>query len=215
MKFRVYRDLRSIVFVRCISRIPNSAIYAEGVAFTVKTALEKCRSEAIEAVFQLAHPQKEKMLGIAAHRDLGAAKEHARNEALETLLLLRLSENPLFSGFPIMGGSVRLWLGRIEGRFAALALFKHQGILTATQAVSKNPFSALLRAWAEVRNLRIYNPIDLTRYTKANRFLTQGQLRAIHRASLGFSNQVPVSSLYEFQAKFRTHNIVYYTQEAL
>jgi hypothetical protein len=94
MEFTIYRDLASVPFIRCTSAIPGSRFLAEGTAFTVARAIEKCRSECIERTFQHSHPSieslfqrshllSEKMLGIGAHPDSDASAENFWNEVLD------------------------------------------------------------------------------------------------------------------------------------
>ena len=213
MEFTIYRDLASIAFVRCVSPIPGTRIHAEGTGFSVATAIAKCRSERIEAGFQLAHTNGSRMLGIAAHPNPAASAENAWNETLETLLLQRLSIVPVFYGVSFAVGEVRLCLGRIEDRFIAVALFFHRGEPTATQAVSRNPLRALLKAWSELRNLRLYNPTDLSRYTKANQLMTAGQLANLSVRPSWKKNIVAVSGLKQFQQERKNHTITYYLKE--
>jgi hypothetical protein len=215
MQFTIYRDLASIAFVRCVSPIPGSKFYAEGTSFSARRAIEKCRSEVIESSFQLAHPLREEMLGIAAHPVAPESADHARNEALETLLLLRLGTDPVFRGIAVTFVGVRLCLGRMNDRFAALALFIHDGVPTATQAIGRNPFKTALKAWTEVRNIRLYKPSasELSAYTKANRYLGAEQLGRISTKPLG-NNFVDTKRLKQFQSHQQTHVITFFTQEA-
>lgn len=96
------------------------------------------------------------MLGIAAHPEAGESEENAMNEAIETLTLESLAVSPFFFGlsFPFFG--TRIFLGRVNSRYIALARFHVGGTPTATQSVGRNPFTVLLKAWTEVRNLRLY-----------------------------------------------------------
>lgn len=217
MEFTLYRDLASLAFVRCISPIPGTKIYAEGTGFSVTRAIAKCRSESIESEFQLSHPLRKQMLGIAAHPKSHEALENAWNETLETLVLMQLVRSPVFYGLRISIFQVRLGLGRVKDRFIAIALFSHAGIPTATQAVSKNPFKALLKAWSEVRNIRLYKPAPsaLATYTKANRLIDADTLTKI-AIKLSFrKNTAETASLKHFQHHVQNHHIAYFIQEPL
>lgn len=215
MEFTIYRDLSSIAFVRCISPIPGTKIFAEGTGFSVATALAKCRSESIESQFQLSHPLRANILGIAAHPKAGAAEENAWNETLETLALEHLAESPVFFGISLFLFQTQLCLGRINDRYLALALFTHQGVPTATQAVSKNPLTSLLKAWSEVRNLRLYDPDPrkLTAYTKANRILSGEQISQIVIKPSFQANVVSIVGLKNFRHQEQNHHITYFIKE--
>lgn len=216
MEFTIYRDLASIAFVRCVSPIPGTRIHAEGTGFSVGHAMAKCRSECIESQFQLSHPLGPQMLGIAAHPDAKSSAENAWNETLETLVLTELAKTSVFFGISISIFQTKLCLGRAQDRFIALALFSHLGVPTATQAVSSNPFKALVKAWAEVRNIRIYNPpaSRLPTYTKANRLLSATQLSGIHVEPSLQKNIADVIGLKKFQLQDQNHHITYFIQEA-
>jgi hypothetical protein len=215
MEFTIYRDLASIAFIRCTSPIPGTRFCAEGTDFSVSSAIEKCRSERIERLFQLTHPARALMLGIAAHPDAAASEENAWNEAIETLLLKRLAEHPVFFGISIALLGTRVCVGRINDRFIALALFSHSGVPTATQAVARNPLKAVLKTWAEVRNLRLYSPTvgELPIYTKANKILSGDQLSKISVRMSRQRNMVETGSLKKLFSKEQTHFVTYFTQE--
>jgi len=216
MEFTIYRDLTSIAFVRCISPIPGTRIHAEGIGFSVGHAMAKCRSECIESQFQLSHPLGAHMLGIAAHPDAKSSAENAWNETLETLVLMKLAKSSVFYGISVSIFQAKLCLGRAQDRFIALALFSHLGVPTATQAVSNNPLMALVKAWGEVRNIRIYNPpaSNLPTYTKANRLLSASQLSSISVEPSLQTNAAVVSDLKQFQHQDQNHHITYFIQEA-
>ena len=215
MEFTVFRDLASIAFIRCTSPIPGTRIHAEGTAFTPARAIAKCRSEKIEAQFQIAHPLRSTILGIAAHPNAEQSIENAWNETLETLVLEQLTKTPIFYGASFSFFGVKLALGRVEDRFFSIALFDHHGTPTATQAVSKNPLKALLKAWTEVRNLRLYNPTptDLTSYTKANHILSAVQISNISISAKFRKNAVASKTLNRFQHEDQSHYITYFTKE--
>lgn len=67
MEFVLYKDFESIAFVRCMSPISGSGYYAEGVGFSISTAVAKCKSERIEREFCLEQGPHFQCLGIAAH----------------------------------------------------------------------------------------------------------------------------------------------------
>jgi hypothetical protein len=90
MEFLVYRDIASIAYVRCISPVPGTQFNAEGAGFSIGSAKEKCRSEAIERSFVRDLPEKNQVLGVAAHPVEASATENAFSETLETLLSLIL-----------------------------------------------------------------------------------------------------------------------------
>lgn len=212
MQFQIYRDVASIAFVRCVSRIPGSNIHAEGSSFFAGRAIEKCRSEVIESHFQLSHPNGSSMIGIAAHPVESESFKNAWNEALETLVLQQLAMKPVFRGFSVRISDTVLCLGSVNDRFAALALFDHDGVPTLTQAVGTNPIKTLLKAWTEVRNLRLYKPkaANLPNYTKANRILSAIQISRIRVEPFG-RNTVSTDELRAFQVKEQTHVITYFT----
>jgi hypothetical protein len=215
MEFTIYRDLASIAFVRCTCPILGTDINAEGTGFSVARAIAKCRSEFIESQFQLSHPLRARMLGIAAHPDSKNSEINAWNETLETLVLEQLASSGTFHGFSVSLFDTKLCLGRVADRFVALALFTHRGVPTATQAVSKNPLRSLLKAWSEVRNLRLYNPDPkiLPSYTKANRLLSSSQLSNIIIKPTFRKNPVKNRGLRKFQHQDRKHFITYFTKE--
>jgi hypothetical protein len=215
MVFNIYTDLASIAFVRCISRVPNSNILAEGTSFSVAGAIAKCRSEAAEAEYQLKHPLRADMLGIAAHPIHRHAITHAWNESLESLMLIHLANERQFFGITFTIRNTKFLIGRILDRFIAIAVFNHRNQITATQAVSKNPLSALLKSWSEFRNLKIYNPpaCSLPSYTKANRYMTQDQLGNIQVSISARKNSINSKNLQSFQDKQNEHHIAYYIQE--
>lgn len=175
MEFTIFRDLASIAFVRCISPVSGTNIYAEGVAFSVADAIDKCRSEVIERHFTLHLEGRACILGIAAHPNPTHACENAWNESAETLLLENLAKTHTFYGVPLLLGKKKLWLGRIDGRFVCFGLLPYCGVIAATQSVAKNPAKAILKTWIELRNIEIYRPSmkSLSSYTKANRILGQ------------------------------------------
>jgi hypothetical protein len=216
MEFTIYRDLASIAFVRCTTPIPGTRIRAEGVSFSVGRAIAKCRSERIESLLQLSHPLCHQILGIAAHPVATASSENAWNEALETLFLERLRHVPIIYGLNFRLLGVKMVVGRLNDRFIALAFFHHRKTPTATQAVGRNPFGVLLKAWTEVRNLRLYNPpaVALPTYTKANRILANDQFSRITTSFSLRTNTVNTDSLQKFQSKEDFHYITFFIQEA-
>ncbi len=216
MEFTIYRDLASIAFVRCTSPVPGTRFCAEGTGFSVIRAIDRCRSERIERLFQLTHPLRSQMVGIAAHPNAAASAENAGNEAIETLLLKQLGVTPVLYGVSFRFFGPRFFVGRVNDRFIGRVLFPHRGVTTATHAVCKNPLKAVLKAWTEVRNLHLYNPPveDLPIYTKANRLLCEQQLSSI---SVRFSlraNIVETHALRRFQVRDQSHFVTYITQEA-
>ena len=112
---------------------------------------------------------------------------------------------------------MKLCLGRVSNRFIAIALFTYEGAPTATQAVSKNPLKALLKTWAEVRNIRLYNPQadQLPKYTKANRILSALQLSEISIGSWFRKNPGSTDGLHHFLVRDQNHHIAYFTKETL
>ncbi len=217
MEFAIFRDLASIAFIRCTSPIPGTCIHAEGTGFSVARAVAKCRSECIESQFQLSYPNGAHMFEIAAHPDSNSSTDNAWNETLETLVLKELAKSSVFYGISISIFQTRICLGRVQDRFIALALFSQHGAPTGTQAVSKNPLKALIKAWSEVRNIRIYNPSasKLPTYTKANRFLSAGQLSSIAVNPSFQKNTAIASGLKRFQHQDRNHHITYFIQETI
>lgn len=212
MNFIIFRDLPSIAFVRCLAPIEGSRLHAEGTGFLVSRAIAKCRSEAIEGEFQLSHPDRNRMLGIAAHPLAAQAQENAYNEALESLVLKQVALSGVFHGVSVEIGGITFCLGRATDRFIAFFTFTHLGVRTATQAVSKNPFVALLRAWSEIRNLRLYrpHPSSLPYYTRANRFVGADRLSAI-RTSASLKNNLPqIPELKFHQQTFKGHFVSYF-----
>jgi hypothetical protein len=155
------------------------------------------------------------MAGIAAHPNAEESSENAWNEALETLLLEKLKVAPSFGGIATSLMGVRMFVGSMNDRYAALAIFFHNGMPAAVQAVSRNPFKAILKTWGEVRNFRIYNPSpsSIPTYTKANRIMTNDQILRITLGRLK-SNLVETSFLRQFQKQADTHVITYFTNEA-
>ncbi len=216
MEFTVFRDLASIAFIRCIAPIPGTGIYAEGVGFSVLSSVARCRSELIESQFQLKHAAKNDIAGIAAHPIADESDENAFNESLESLFLQAIAKNPQFWGWSVSLLGIRFSLARVNDRFISLAIFRHEGMLTATQAVSRNPLRAMLRAWTEVRNIRIYQPRSdgLSAYTKANKYLTAKTLADIKTIPSFSKNEVSVKNLVRFQHKEKSHYVTYYQQES-
>lgn len=199
MEFRIHRDMRSLMFVRCIARIPGSELHAEAAAFSIPTAIEKCRSESEERGFLAIYPRKRFVLGIAAHPDAAHSKENAISEALETLVLHRLVASNVFYGIPILRGERRIWLGRTSGRFFCLISFPYLNSTSATHAVSRNPFTAILRAWTEYRNIKIYQPRQgsISTYTKANRILGPKRISALRLKVTAKALKVDLSGTIE------------------
>lgn len=176
MDFQIFRDSASIAFVRCISQISDSGVYAEGTAFTVHTAKERCRSEVIERTFIRSLPERTQrtILGIAAHPEARRASENAWCETLETLFLEAIRAGAKPSGLTLsLPLGTTLFLSRIDGRWIALLRFPHHGRLGLAQAVSTRLSSSLLKAWGERRNLQLYRPAPsrLSTYTRGNRIL--------------------------------------------
>jgi ferric-dicitrate binding protein FerR (iron transport regulator) len=215
MIFKIHKDLASVAFVRCVSPIPGSDFHAEGTSFFVDRAIEKCRSEVVEGRFQLAHPLRNKMAGIAAHPDRSASVENAWNEAIETLVLEALRDKPVFRGTAMSIAGIRMYVGRVNDRFVALAIFIHNGVPTVTQSVGRNVLKTILKAWGEVRNVRIYDPsaARLATYTKANRIMTGDQILRIASIPFG-ANFVDTNRLRKFQHQEDQHIITYFIQEA-
>ena len=213
MEFTIYRDLASLAFVRCTTPIPGTRYFAEGVGFSVARAIAKCRSERIEASYQLRHPLRSQIFGIAAHPEAGPSSENAWNESLETLILMRMRHDPVLLGFGFNFFGSKMLIGRVNDRFVAIALFCHRNVPTATQAVGKNPLWALLKAWTEVRNLKLYNPSPaiLPNYTKANRILSAEQLSRITTVLSSKPNFVDTDALQRFQSKVESHYITFFT----
>lgn len=217
MDFTIFRDLASIAFVRCHSPIPGTQYHAEGSAFSVANAVAKCRSEHAEGTFQLAHPLRRHMLGIAAHPESRAATENAWNETLETLVLEQVAVSGRFYGFSLTFLGIKMCLGKVADRFVAIALFAHRGAPTATQAVSKNPLKALLKAWTEFRNVQIYNPApaNLKQYTKANRLLTELKIANLQLIPKLRTNPVSKDRLKRVEQMNQTHHITYFIKETI
>lgn len=217
MEFTIFRDLSSIAFVRCISPVRGTQIYAEGAAFSVSSAIAKCRSEVIEREFHSSLPNSLKVLGIAAHPNSGNALENAWNESLETLFLEGLAEEKIFFGIPLLSGKKKLWLGRLDDRFVCLGFFPYGGAIAATQSISKNPLKAILKTWAEMRNINIYRPSirTLSRYTKANRILGQDGLAAL-TIKIALQNNQPLDQKYSSHlVKKQKHYIAYFQKEII
>jgi hypothetical protein len=216
MEFTIYRDFASVAFVRCISPISSTKVFAEGSGFSVSTAMEKCRSEVVERELQLSLSDPSSVLGIAAHPSLVSAKENAWNEVLETLLLERLRSQSFF-GLPLCWGEQKFWLGRIQDRFAAIAIFPHDGSTAGVQCIDRNPLKAILKTWTERRNLTIYNPpaSSLLSYTKANRILSAEGLRAAQFRLTLAPNQISVPQLSMHCDQRGNRHIVFFTKEAL
>lgn len=215
MEYTIYRDLPSIAFVRCVSAIPGTRIHAEGTGFSVSRAIAKCRSEWIESKFQISHPKRAEIVGIAAHPHADESRKHAWNEALETLVLEQLAQKQTFYGFSLSLFSGKLCLGRVQDRFIALAIFSHKGTPTVTQAVSRNPFKAMLKAWSELRNVRIYNPDpkNLPAYNKGNRILSSPLLKRITVRQSFRKNSAATQYLRQFQVNDQDHTITYFLKE--
>ncbi len=213
MEFLVYRDIASIAYVRCISPIPGTSVNAEGAGFSIGSAKAKCRSEAIERSFVRDLPEKNLVLGIAAHPIEASAIENAFCETLETLMLEKLKQKA-FNGIPLWHGSKKLWIGRINKRWITLFIFPHDGALSAVGCVSRKVFKSILKSWSEYRNLKIYKPSarELPRYTRANRILGSHRISQL-RINFSFrENFIPTEAKLN-SVKFQNHFVSYFLKE--
>jgi hypothetical protein len=219
MRFHAYRDLASISFVRCTSSVPGADYNAEGTSFSLKRAIEKCRSEVIERTFhrQLTSSEKARLVGIAAHPEPQASERHAWEESLETFFLEQLA-----SEHPPQGVKIPLWGGgciviaRIEQNWISLFCFAHDNSYAIVQAVSKSLLFSLLKSWTELRNIKIYRPAgkNLSRYTKGN-LLLEGIAPELRVRPGLKNNMAPGIQLTKVQQMIGKHCVTYYRKENL
>jgi hypothetical protein len=220
MKFHIYRDLASIAFVRCTSPVAEAGYNAEGVAFQVGTAIERCRSEVLEREFHLKLNQAERasILGIAAHPNKVASAAHAWNEVVESKFLEQLAIPERVSGFkvPLPSGGFVL-VSRFASRWVCLLCFPHDGSYAVVQAASLRLVPAMLKAWTELRNIKLYKPGagDLPLYTKGNRLLQRTLPKIQVRPGLSKNYLPPSQRFTKVVRKVGRHFITYYKEETI
>lgn len=219
MQFHIYRDLTSISFVRCTSPVPGAGYNAEGTAFSLQRALEKCRSEVIERTFhrQLPAAERARLMGIAAHPCLASARQHAWSECLENVFLERLASSQLPHGvkIPFWNGGCVL-IARIDQKWISLFCFPHDGTHAVVQSVSSVLLVSLLKSWTELRNIKLYRPAgkDLPSYTKGN-YILSGILPGLS-ARFGLKNNVVSSRDFsQAQQEIGRHFVTYFRKEEL
>jgi len=210
MTFSIYRDLSSIAFIRCTSKIEGTSNLAEGTGFSIKSALEKCFSEKIERSFQVQNQIK--ALGIAAHKNPVLSEAHALYETLETLMLKKIVANRAVHGFSILKTkNIKIYCSKVNKFWFSFIIGKHNGSLVYTYATRSTLIKSVLQSWSEYRNIKFYNitPADQLTYTKANKFFQNFEPQLIHSFK---TQQINISQLKKFVHKEQQHFITYFTQ---
>jgi hypothetical protein len=222
MEFLISKDFASIAFIRCAALIPGSDKYAEGAGFTVSTAMEKCRSELAERQFYLEKRISSggtfTCLGMAAHPEMIAAKEHAYLETQEYLAVEELAKNLEFRGLPIWNGeSLKIWVSRTWDSFWAIVVFKYRGRTFATQSAARSRRKALLKAWAEYRKIFVFSP-SVEHYASAtllNQKLGSARIEKIKfTPSFGREISAPMPSLTTTIEKRGTRFVAYVSPQS-
>ncbi|MCO5143641.1 MAG: hypothetical protein M9962_11175 [Oligoflexia bacterium] len=215
MSYLVYRDFRSIAFIRCVKKISELGYAAEGVGFSLSTAKEKCLSELIERLFthSLLITEQRLILGIAAHPIESRATENALNEALETLFLEKLNHNEFCYGITFsFFKNHKIFISRVNNRWLSAISFPYQDTTAMVQSVSSSLISSVLKSWTELRNIKIYQPLKLSNYTRANKIFKD----RIKDFRLIFSlrkNLINTKNLLKFMDIKNYRYIVYFKKE--
>ncbi len=178
MQLRIYFNLFAIYFIRCVSRVPNKNINAAGAGFTLKSAIQKCRSELIERSYAVNehHSNSETIIGIAAHPVESQAFENAIQEAVEDQFVEEVVKSKkIYSKIKLSIFRTSFCLCR--SNFGYIAVFK--GHLNKNQfavtSAKRSAIRSILKAWEEYSSVYYFKPneTDLKSYTKINKKLNQ------------------------------------------
>jgi hypothetical protein len=212
----IYRDFLSLQFVRCSAKIPGTEYAAEGTAYNVATAIARCKSELIERQFLLRHPDRQKIVGIAAHPDHEYADQYAKNETTEHFALEHICQTNTVSGVPLFHGKkVKIWISKYGDRYFVFIVFKYKTTYSAVHASHKNLITSTIKAWTEYRGIQIYQPeeFEIATYTKANKMIGIDGLGKLNYRLDEKDQPLKMASLYKTTVEIDGRFISYYTKK--
>jgi len=225
MKFIVSKDWKSIRFVRCLTPLSyNEAsdftIYAGGTGFTLATAVEKCRSEAIEQRYFSDNLRGTPILGMAVHPDEKRAEANAWHESIEFLYLKRIQRSRRFIGVSVWNRrNIKFWVSRTSyGWFALLsskANWAKKCPWITVYASSESLIDSMLKVWSEYRRVQIDQPpvCLIPSYTKANKlFGSFGIEKVAFKSDFRHSEKFQRDDYEVSIDKVNSHFVAYYKE---